>query len=167
MKNLVVSCLFLLFGTASLQAQTAFSQWDIFKTDRFGFSMKYPDSWVMNEKGNGDYTFKNEVAERGSFRLWVEEKSDSSEAVSVLKSEETANAGARFSALNDRCMVVYKTMSLLRGKDMETHHWTIAYKNKVLHCSFTYEAKKRTDANLKDEIVLAYQMIESITFYKP
>ncbi len=167
MKNLVVSCLFVLLSASGLQAQTNFNKWDVFKTDRFGFSMNYPDSWVMNEKGNGDYTFQNEVADRGSFRLWVEEKSDSSEAVAVLKSEENRNAGSRFSALNDRCMVVYKTIAILRGKDMETHHWTIAYQNKVLHCSFTFEARKRTDANLQEEIVLAYQMIESITFYKP
>lgn len=164
MKKVLVLCL--LLGSVSLKAQTVFNQWEVFKTDRFGFSMNYPDSWVMIEKGNAEYVFKSEVGNRGTFKLKVEEKTDSSAAVAVLKQEEDLNAGSRFSVLNDRCILMYKTMAIVNGSQFETHHWTISAGNKVLYCSFTYDAKKRNDANLKEEILLAYQMIESLSFYE-
>ncbi|MDX5320542.1 MAG: DUF3805 domain-containing protein [Bacteroidota bacterium] len=162
MKRLLVLLSFLTPFIAS--AQTNFSGWDQFSSNRFGFTLKYPDTWDVNEVSNGEYAFKNPYEKLGEFRIIVEEKFDSISASNDLIRLQEENAGSSLSEVGDHQILIYKTMSVLNGVSVEIHHWVIRSGNTLFHCTYKFDSALRNATNLTDEMKMAYQAVESINF---
>lgn len=164
MKRPASLLLFFFLSILSLSAQTNFSNWDQFRSDRFGYSLKYPETWEVNEISNGVYVFRNPYKPLGTFRISVEEHGDSSTARTMLENLKDENSGSSLSTDNTKALLVFKTMSIQNGQDTELHHWVIAAGSRVYFCSYEFPASSRTATNLVEEMKSAYQVIESMQF---
>lgn len=162
MKKLLFLSL-LLFGFAA-QAQTNFNTWDQFKSSRFGFTMKYPDLWEVNEESNGHYTFHNPYERLGVFRILVDDRGDSATAFNALMRLDQENKGSGLTDLGDKKMVMYKSMVVQDNVQLEVHNWVILANNTLYQCSYTFDTTLRNAPNMVEEMKLAYQTIESMNF---
>lgn len=164
MKTLLLLS-FLLVGFAA-QAQTNFNTWDQFQSSRFGFTMRYPDLWEVNEESNGNYSFHNPYEHLGMFRVIVDDRGDSATAANDLVRLERENNGIGQTPEGTDKLVMYKSMIVQDGINTEVHHWVIQEKNTLYRCSYSFDTTLRNAPNLVEEMKLAYQTIESLTFTK-
>jgi len=162
MKKLLLLC-FLLIGVG-VHAQTNFNTWDQFQSSRFGFTMKYPDLWEVNEESNGNYTFHNPYERLGMFRITIDDRGDSATAANDLVRLEQENNGSGQMVEGAKKIVMYKSMIVQDGVNLEVHHWVIQVKNTLYRCSYSFDTTLRNAPNLVEEMKLAYQTIESLNF---
>jgi len=154
---------FLFIGVVA-QAQTNFNTWDQFNSSRFGFSMRYPDLWDVNEESNGIYVFHNPYERLGVFRMIIDDRGDSATATNDLIRLEQENNGSRQMDDDAKKMVIYKSMIVQDGINLEVHHWVFQVKNTLYRCSYSFDTTLRNAPNLVEEMKLAYQTIESLNF---
>jgi len=160
-KLLFLSCLFIGFVA---QAQTNFNTWDQFNSSRFGFTMRYPDLWEVNEESNGKYAFQNPYERLGTFCIIIDDRGDSATAYNDLLRLERENNGSRQMGDELKKMVIFKSVIVQDGINLEVHHWVIQVKNRLYRCSYSFDTTLRNAPNLVEEMKLAYQTIESLNF---
>ncbi len=162
MRKLLFFC-FLALGI-STQAQTNFNSWDLFQSTRFGFTMKYPDQWEVNEESNGNFTFHNPYERLGTFRIIIDDRGDSAAAYQNLLRLEQDNNGGGILDYGSRKMVLFKTVIVQDNIQLEVHHWVILVENTLFRCSYTFDTALRNAPNMVEEMKLAYQTIDSLNF---
>ncbi|MBI1221206.1 MAG: DUF3805 domain-containing protein [Bacteroidetes bacterium] len=164
MKHTLLILLFLL--PLAGFAQTNLPGWDEFRSDRFGFTMKYPDQWNVNEISNGIYNFKNPYVRLGTFQLAVTDQGDSMRAKVALQHIADDNEGGSINTLADKEALVYKSMSVQSGVTIEVHHWVFTHENYLFHFTYSFDSSLMHAPNLMEERKQAYQVIETLNFMK-
>lgn len=153
-----------LLGPLFGMAQTNFPNWDQFRSDRFGFTMKYPDQWDVNEESSGVYSFKNPYERLGTFTIRMDDRGDSTNAISDLERIADDNKGGSLNTIGNRQVYMYKTMSVREGNTVEIHNWIFRHGNYLIYCSYSFDSALMHAPNLVDEMKLAYQTVESMNF---
>lgn len=164
MKRSLLILLFFVSGSLSLLAQTNFPIWHEFRSDRFRFTIQYPDAWTVNEQANGVYVFRNQNQSLGTYTVVVDENTDSVTAYNKQLALKDENKGSMLSQYGKHSLLTYKTLRIKNGVDEEIHHWVIAVNNRLFIFSYAFPTHLRNATQLVDEMTMAYQIIEMVKF---
>ena len=166
MKRSFLILLLFTGASLSLSAQTSFPVWNEFRSDRFGFSIQYPDMWTVNEQANGTYVFANKDPQQslGTYTIVVENNNDSATAQSRQISLRDEHQGSTLTKFGTRSLLTYKTVAVRNGVDLEIHHWIVAVDSRLFLCSYSFPTQLRNSTQMVDELTMAYKMIEMLNF---
>lgn len=165
MKKCLLSCLIVFLG-CYCNAQSLNPGWGLFRSERFGFSMEYPQNWVVNESGNARYEFYNLNKKLGVFTVQVmEDFSDSAHVYSRLAEMRDDANGSRLDQEGEKWRLSYKTTILSEGRNYEVSHWAIGFRNRIYLCSYHIESAYRNSPDVMEEAKAAFRMIETLNLH--
>lgn len=163
MRKLLVP-IFLFISVASY-AQTNFTGWSKFNCGRFGFTMSFPEAWVMSETGNGVYQFNADQRSLGTFGIEVINFPDSIEAATYYKGIETRYNKESVDSIGSKVFLHLKEIQQVGGNQVEKLRWFKVSGNKVIVCSYIYLLTLAKEQAFQRELIQVYQMLGSLTFY--
>lgn len=165
MKRIMV-LLVCVMGAVDLCGQSLNPGWTLFRSERFGFSLEYPQSWIVNETGNGSYEFYNINKKLGLFILDIEEDyTDSAAVYSKLRDLSNEANGANLDASQGKWLLTYKTTILNEGRQYEVFHWAIGYRQRIYYCRYEIESTTKSTPDVQEEVKVAFRMIETLNLH--